>query len=573
MKENPFDNKKKLFIILLTGICFVAVITAMKRIFFGLDNDEQYAVALIYRVARGDILIKEMWEPHQFSVLFLALPLNLFLSITKSTDYLLVFLRIIGVFIQVFTSFLMYRFLRKKCDSLTSLLSASFIFFYLPKFIQSPEFANMQIWLLIILLISFLYIREKETKAWYFIIPGLLFLLEVLDYPSCFLLFLMFAALLWNGDKKRILAFLIPTIAFSLGFGLYIFLFVGYRDFPMYLSKILSDGSHDGGTIEKSMMYLSELPTMLLYMAIYLILAFVITLPTFLITKRRVVSKHFFTVLASITTSISFVDQIRFWVIERTPLAFPQYRFVALFLLGILVFCLADDSFKAKWKSSFGLFYIGNSISFFMIMLLTNLPLKTIFGYLLPACILSLAITLDWFSSEDDNTVKQSKAPTVALTICVLGVSVFSQLWLVSINNEGNYEDIRLVRQKSLNGASKYVYREWLDGYRANSDYDLINATIPSGSRIFLYGRSSLTYLSGDYEICTPSTISTPSFDKNIEEYFSINPQKMPQYIIHEKWVDGRIKNVSEDYMKWYNNVISEKVAESEYIEIFRVDN
>ena len=73
MKENSSEYNKKLFFVLLISFCFIAAITAVKRIFFGLDNDEQYSLALAYRVARGDILFKEMWEPHQLSVLFLAI--------------------------------------------------------------------------------------------------------------------------------------------------------------------------------------------------------------------------------------------------------------------------------------------------------------------------------------------------------------------------------------------------------------------------------------------------------------------------------------------------------------------
>ena len=32
--------------------------------------------------------------------------------------------------------------------------------------------------------------------------------------------------------------------------------------------------------------------------------------------------------------------------------------------------------------------------------------------------------------------------------------------------------------------------------------------------------------------ICTPSTISTPTFDNKILDYFTMNPQKQPEYVI-----------------------------------------
>ena len=47
----------------------VALVVTAKRIFFGLDIDEEYSVALIYRLGNGDLPLKEMWEPHQTSAI------------------------------------------------------------------------------------------------------------------------------------------------------------------------------------------------------------------------------------------------------------------------------------------------------------------------------------------------------------------------------------------------------------------------------------------------------------------------------------------------------------------------
>ena len=60
-----------LTVLTLLGLSAVAVV---RSLIIGLDIDEQYAVTLAYRIARGDILVKEVWEPHQTSALLPALP-------------------------------------------------------------------------------------------------------------------------------------------------------------------------------------------------------------------------------------------------------------------------------------------------------------------------------------------------------------------------------------------------------------------------------------------------------------------------------------------------------------------
>lgn len=51
----------------------VTLLAFIKSIWISLDIDEAYAVTLGYRMAQGDILVRDMWEPHQFSGFLAAL--------------------------------------------------------------------------------------------------------------------------------------------------------------------------------------------------------------------------------------------------------------------------------------------------------------------------------------------------------------------------------------------------------------------------------------------------------------------------------------------------------------------
>ena len=68
MMKNILKNKKFWKI-----ICILAIIAyTAKNLFIGADTDEGYGIMAGYRLAMGDRLLLEMWEPHQTSAIFTA---------------------------------------------------------------------------------------------------------------------------------------------------------------------------------------------------------------------------------------------------------------------------------------------------------------------------------------------------------------------------------------------------------------------------------------------------------------------------------------------------------------------
>ena len=64
------STSKRLIHIVLFFLCAV---TAIKILLVGYDIDEQYAIAMSYRLLRGDFPLLNMWEPHQTSAFLSAL--------------------------------------------------------------------------------------------------------------------------------------------------------------------------------------------------------------------------------------------------------------------------------------------------------------------------------------------------------------------------------------------------------------------------------------------------------------------------------------------------------------------
>lgn len=91
MMKNTVKSKK-----IWKVICFLAIIAyTLKNLFVGADTDEGYGIMVGYRLAMGDRLLLEMWEPHQTSAIFTAVFIKLFVMLTGGVDYLNLFLRIV----------------------------------------------------------------------------------------------------------------------------------------------------------------------------------------------------------------------------------------------------------------------------------------------------------------------------------------------------------------------------------------------------------------------------------------------------------------------------------------------
>ena len=102
-------------------LLFLLFICALKVLLVGYDIDEQYAISMSYRLLQNDFLVMDMWEPHQISEYLIALLMLPYIAITNSLTGIVLYLRICGLFIHTFISFLLYRHLKKLLSPLPQL--------------------------------------------------------------------------------------------------------------------------------------------------------------------------------------------------------------------------------------------------------------------------------------------------------------------------------------------------------------------------------------------------------------------------------------------------------------------
>ena len=147
MREATGDSRKKIVLwAFKAAILMLSLVGAVKMIFFGLVVDEEYSVVMSYRMVTGDAMLWDMWEPHQTSGFVCALFIKLFLLVFGSTEYLLIYLRIVGVCLQLAVSLFIYDTIRRIYDKEVAFWAGIMCFSLLPKWIQTPEFANILLW-------------------------------------------------------------------------------------------------------------------------------------------------------------------------------------------------------------------------------------------------------------------------------------------------------------------------------------------------------------------------------------------------------------------------------------------
>ena len=174
----------RLALALLTALAFI------KAILVSLDIDESYAVALGYRLARGDRLMRDLWEPHQFSALpaaFFAAP---YIWIRGNTEYLVIWLRIAGALIHLGLGVLLYRRLWGSAGKFPAYMIMVLHLNFLPKWIQMPEFELIHYWCLLgIFLVLHAYYTGGGKGRILPAVGGCLYVCSILCYPTMFLLY------------------------------------------------------------------------------------------------------------------------------------------------------------------------------------------------------------------------------------------------------------------------------------------------------------------------------------------------------------------------------------------------
>lgn len=126
-----------------------------------------------------------------------------------------------------------------------------------------------------------------------------------------------------------------------------------------------------------------------------------------------------------------------------------------------------------------------------------------------------------------------------SFVLLFVGLAVIHKGFL--LYNIYGHDTIFVTRQKAEEGPMAGIYGRYSDGYEYNIRGRLLDEFIPRGSKVLIASHKSIMYLQEDYVICNYSTISTPTIDERLFQYWTLYPDKVPEYIVWDKGSEGYI--------------------------------
>ena len=284
-RENSGDDRIKknfIFWILVIG----TILATLKCIFVSLQMDEEYAISLPYRLLLGDKMFAQIWDPHQTSAFIIQFLIWIFQKVTGTTTYVVIWIRFAGVLMHGAVAFYLYRFLKTITCKEHSFYLALIYFNLLPKTYVMPEFSNMMVWGLTMLLIAMTRLIRLQQGKWNYrmtfsvIEIGFWICFMVLSYPSCVL---MFPFVIWYVLRfcrhKGKTAGIITAVCGVCG-GAYVGYLLSYMTVSELIANIkslvASCGSHSDGALYKLALYGAGICVAILFGTVYTLLTKVV---------------------------------------------------------------------------------------------------------------------------------------------------------------------------------------------------------------------------------------------------------------------------------------------------------
>lgn len=534
MKKNRLP-----FICLLGILVILSAVGVWKTVYLNADIDESYALTMACRIAQGDKPFVSMWEPHQLSALLYAPVVWIFQSINGGFDGALIFMRWVGVAIQLAVSIGVYRTFQDEMPKPLALLLAGCYLSFTPKHIQSPEFTSLTYWFLMLLILG-LMTYTKRGKKRYLVAAGICMSGLVLCYPAMLLVFaVLVIRFLWQKKWKEGLWFVVTCLALGLICLLYLLL-GGGTEVIKNIPNVLSDASHSQSLAAVWREHIRVIWDMLK-----------VTLPVILLLQvgRPVWDKKLRygkVVMAAVLCVQTVWSVWQFHTINRVNFLLFYPILFQFFTIGFYAYGWYPHGERKKQMYRIG-FWI-NVTALLAILASSNLDANYSVAFLMPSALLGIMMIWDVFFSgsiprteEKEVAGKEEKERTnvpvggkVTQGICILAILVLSlQLFAARILL------VRYTSTQRYNVFAGYyeTYQGSLGGVHLSAlDYQQYEAKIAalrqyvSPQDVFLYvGCDMFLYSSLDgAKIGTGNTISTPAFSNQLIRYYETYPDRIP---------------------------------------------
>lgn len=549
-------------------LVILSVFASVTKIFTGFDIDEAYALAIPYRILQGDRLFADMWEVHQTSFLLPYLFMKLFEMVTGSMEGVVLYTRIVTTMLHLGVSLLVWKCLKKiygnKYWLSVALLGLAY-YDFLPKWMINMDFSMQQLWFFTLFVICLFYAGifdgagqdggEKgisKRKAW-LAAAGLMLALDVLAYPGMVLVYPAVVILLAAGKRQGkwadIFSLTAGCAAAALVFFVFIFSYMTPAELLSAIPRVFMDGSHQYDWTTKLRLYVSQWAEVLVQSAILLVPAAIgagiIKMLYGYAAKKKTLGQLPFGLLLCIVLEgmvsalIAFAGLFVTWGPFRL-----QVRYILQF---IMAFCI--------WKSLYGkgkrekegedaggrlsLWLLWLSLAaFWGILLASNVGPVSSSSYLIIGNLVFVALSIQ---AVEHNGIGIKGLAYGGAVLFLLSLIMCKGYYMR--NTEYVPGDISEPLSKMQEGPMAGIYVPQKDFARYTDDYETIKGNTTDYDRVLFMGTEGLCNLYANGKIVIPTTISTPAFNEQWVEYFTLYPDKQPTVIFLAKnTVDDRRK-------------------------------
>ena len=528
-------------------ICILAVIAyTLKNLFIGADTDEGYGIMVGYRLAMGDRLLLDMWEPHQTSAIFTALFIAPFVWLTGGVNYLNLFLRFVFFPIQAGISVFLYKTIRKaapRIDAPVAALMGVLYYVTTPKSIFIPEYSNLHNWFFALMVLCMIRYLTGEGRLRYLVLSGIFMTCDVLAYPSMVLVFLCcmgFLLLRKSARKGReVLAYLLPCVLSAGAMFGYLLTYMTPQIMMQMIGEILGEGSHQTSVAEKLLDWGESLGETLMILLAALLIAGLI---------RWIVEKKMKKQLPELLRApgmlfflIIFVIQIGFWLFSSFNAIYPQLLLMALSLEGIYIYLRKDRS-----ETLFFRWILLVFVNYLAVLVLSNWEPMLLNTYLIMGAEAGLTV----LSCYWQKTGTQGKKALQILCLCLVLGNAFSYTYLILGSQEYHASVIRNVRGISRKGLRAGILTDYMTAYRYNNNMEIWQEAVPDGSTVLYVGPSQFYCMLGEHTQASPDTICSMIYDERLLDYWELHPERYPDVVVFESSY-GDIRQEGDNFI-WH---------------------
>lgn len=528
-------------------ICILAVIAyTLKNLFIGADTDEGYGIMVGYRLAMGDRLLLDMWEPHQTSAIFTALFIAPFVRLTGGVNYLNLFLRVVFFPIQAGVSVFLYKTIRKaapQVDASVSALMGLLYYVTTPKSIFIPEYSNLHNWFFALMILCMVRYLTGEGRLRWLVFSGIFMTCDVLAYPSMVLVFLCcmgFLLLRKSARKGReVLAYLLPCVLSAGAIFGYLLTYMTPQTMLQMVGEILGEGSHQTSAAEKLLDWGKSLGETLLILLAALLIAGLIR---WLVEKKM--KKQLPELLRApgmLFFLIVFVIQIGFWLFSSFNAIYPQLLLMALSLEGIYIYLRKDRA-----ETLFFRWILLVFVNYFAVLLLSNWEPMLLNTYLILGAEAGLAVLSGYWQK----TSAYGKKALQVLCLCLVLGNAFSYTYLILGSQEYHASVIRNVRGINRKGLRAGILTDYMTAYRYNNNMEIWQEAVPDGSTVLYVGPSQFYCMLGEHTQASPDTICSMIYDERLLDYWELHPERYPDVVVFESSY-GDIRQEGDNFI-WH---------------------